>query len=88
MQLKSYFLCSKFKEWYKKVIKAEWRSLTVEKRLEYSLIKGITEYIIEDEEVRSKVSKPIEVIEGPLMNGMNTVGDLFGEGKNVSPSGC
>ena len=68
------------------VIKAEWRSLTVEKRLEYSLIKGITEYIIEDvEEVRSKVSKPIEVIEGPLMNGMNTVGDLFGEGKMFLP---
>ena len=60
--------------------------MSVEKRLEYSLIKGITEFIIEDvEEVRSKVEKPIEVIEGPLMNGMNTVGDLFGEGKMFLP---
>ena len=68
------------------VKKAEWRSESVERRLEYSLIKGITEFIIEDvEEVRIKASKPIEVIEGPLMNGMNTVGDLFGEGKMFLP---
>ena len=68
------------------VKKAEWREYTVEKRLEYSLIKGITEFIIEDvEEVRQKASRPIEVIEGPLMNGMNTVGDLFGEGKMFLP---
>ena len=68
------------------VKKAEWREYTVENRLEYSLIKGITEFIIEDvEEVRQKASRPIEVIEGPLMNGMNTVGDLFGEGKMFLP---
>ena len=65
---------------------AEWRSKPVEQRLEYSLIKGITEFIIDDvEEVRLSVEKPIEVIEGPLMNGMNTVGDLFGEGKMFLP---
>ena len=65
---------------------AEWRSKPVEQRLEYALIKGITEFIIDDvEEVRLSVEKPIEVIEGPLMNGMNTVGDLFGEGKMFLP---
>ena len=65
---------------------AEWRSKPVEKRLEYALIKGITEFIVDDvEEVRLSVEKPIEVIEGPLMNGMNTVGDLFGEGKMFLP---
>ena len=65
---------------------AEWRSKPVEQRLEYALIKGITEFIVDDvEEVRLSVEKPIEVIEGPLMNGMNTVGDLFGEGKMFLP---
>ncbi|WP_272680002.1 methionine synthase [Providencia sp. PROV032] len=65
---------------------AEWRSWEVEKRLEYALVKGITEFIIEDtEEARQRASSPIEVIEGPLMNGMNVVGDLFGEGKMFLP---
>ena len=60
----------------------EWRNSPVEQRLEHALVKGITEYIEDDvEEVRQSVDRPIEVIEGPLMNGMNTVGDLFGEGK-------
>lgn len=64
----------------------EWRSLPVEKRLEYALIKGIVDHIEADtEEVRKKVSRPLEVIEGPLMNGMNVVGDLFGEGKMFLP---
>jgi len=65
---------------------AEWRLNEVEERLEYALIKGITEYIeLDVEEIRQKVAKPLEVIEGPLMNGMNTVGDLFGEGKMFLP---
>ncbi|HFD3738435.1 TPA: B12-binding domain-containing protein, partial [Pseudomonas aeruginosa] len=65
---------------------AEWRGWDVEKRLEYSLVKGITEFIIQDtEETRQRASSPIEVIEGPLMNGMNVVGDLFGEGKMFLP---
>ncbi len=65
---------------------AEWRSFSVEKRLEYALVKGITDHIQQDvEQVRKMVSRPIEVIEGPLMNGMNTVGDLFGEGKMFLP---
>jgi len=64
----------------------EWRSWPVEKRLEHSLVKGITEFIVEDtEEARVNASKPIEVIEGPLMDGMNVVGDLFGEGKMFLP---
>ena len=64
----------------------EWRLNEVEQRLEYALIKGITEYIeLDVEEIRQKVDKPLEVIEGPLMNGMNTVGDLFGEGKMFLP---
>ena len=65
---------------------AEWRLNVVEERLEYALIKGITEFIeLDVEEIRKKVAKPLEVIEGPLMNGMNTVGDLFGEGKMFLP---
>ncbi len=64
----------------------EWRNLPVEKRLEYALIKGIVDHIEADtEEVRKKVSRPLEVIEGPLMSGMNVVGDLFGEGKMFLP---
>ena len=63
-----------------------WRDNAVEDRLEHALIKGITEFIEDDvEEVRQSVNRPIEVIEGPLMNGMNTVGDLFGEGKMFLP---
>ncbi|MGF1692739.1 methionine synthase [Photobacterium kagoshimensis] len=64
----------------------EWRGWPVEKRLEHALVKGITEFIVEDtEEARTKASKPLEVIEGPLMSGMNVVGDLFGEGKMFLP---
>ncbi len=63
-----------------------WREQSVEKRLEYALIKGITEYIEEDTELcRQSANKPIEVIEGPLMAGMSVVGDLFGEGKMFLP---
>ena len=65
---------------------AEWRLKPVEARLEYALIKGITEFIDSDvEEIRNKVDKPLQVIEGPLMNGMNVVGDLFGQGKMFLP---
>lgn len=65
---------------------AEWRGWPVNKRLEYALIKGITEFIEADtEEARQQATLPLEVIEGPLMAGMNTVGDLFGEGKMFLP---
>ncbi|KJG10553.1 methionine synthase [Photobacterium kishitanii] len=64
----------------------EWRSWSVEKRLEHALVKGITEFIIEDtEQARVNATKPLDVIEGPLMAGMNVVGDLFGEGKMFLP---
>ncbi|HWF61127.1 MAG TPA: methionine synthase [Nitrospira sp.] len=64
----------------------EWRKGPVEKRLSHALIKGITDYIDQDtEEARRKYSKPLEVIEGPLMAGMNIVGDLFGSGKMFLP---
>ncbi|MDF0673130.1 MAG: methionine synthase [Nitrospira sp.] len=64
----------------------EWRKGTVEERLSHALIKGITDYIDQDtEEARQKYSKPLEVIEGPLMAGMNVVGDLFGSGKMFLP---
>jgi 5-methyltetrahydrofolate--homocysteine methyltransferase len=64
----------------------EWRSGTVEERLSHSLVKGIDKYIVEDtEEARQKYDRPIHVIEGPLMDGMNIVGDLFGEGKMFLP---
>ncbi len=64
----------------------EWRTWPVEKRLEHALVKGITEFIVDDtEEARVNASKPLEVIEGPLMDGMNVVGDLFGEGKMFLP---
>ncbi len=70
----------------KEVENEEWRSLSVEKRLEHSLVKGITTFIIEDtEECRVKSARPIDVIEGPLMAGMNVVGDLFGSGKMFLP---
>ncbi len=65
---------------------AEWRSLPVNKRIEHALVKGITEFIEEDaEEARINADKPIQVIEGPLMDGMNVVGDLFGAGKMFLP---
>ncbi len=65
---------------------AEWRGWAVEKRLEHALVKGIDQYVVEDtEECRQKADRPIEVIEGPLMDGMNVVGDLFGSGKMFLP---
>ncbi len=63
-----------------------WRDAPVEKRLEHSLVKGITDFIdIDAEEARQKYPQPIHVIEGPLMDGMNVVGDLFGSGKMFLP---
>ncbi len=69
---------------------AEWRSLDVTKRLEYALVKGIDAHVVDDtEEARAAIAarggRPIEVIEGPLMDGMNVVGDLFGSGKMFLP---
>lgn len=71
----------------KTVVKDEtWRKETVEKRLAHALVNGITDYIDEDtEEARQKYPKPLDVIEGPLMEGMNVVGDLFGSGKMFLP---
>ena len=63
-----------------------WRSWPVNKRIEHALVKGINEFIVADtEEARQQVNRPIEVIEGPLMDGMNVVGDLFGSGKMFLP---
>ncbi len=63
-----------------------WREQPVSKRLEHALVKGINNWILEDaEEARQAFARPIEVIEGPLMDGMNVVGDLFGEGKMFLP---
>ncbi len=63
-----------------------WRELPVAKRLEHALVKGIDTYVIEDtEECRQAFDRPIEVIEGPLMDGMNVVGDLFGDGRMFLP---
>jgi 5-methyltetrahydrofolate--homocysteine methyltransferase len=68
------------------VVEQEWRKGTVEERLSYALVKGITDYIDADtEEARVKYGRPILVIEGPLMDGMNVVGDLFGSGKMFLP---
>ncbi len=64
----------------------EWRGWPVSKRLEHALVKGIDTYIVDDtEEARTQAARPIEVIEGPLMDGMNVVGDLFGSGKMFLP---
>jgi 5-methyltetrahydrofolate--homocysteine methyltransferase len=64
----------------------QWRTWAVEKRLEHSLVKGITEFIDEDtQEALEKLGKGLLVIEGPLMDGMNVVGDLFGDGKMFLP---
>ena len=64
----------------------EWRGLEVSERINHSLVKGINKFIIEDvEELRLESDSPVEVIEGPLMDGMNVVGDLFGEGKMFLP---
>ncbi|MGQ3133209.1 MAG: methionine synthase [Flavobacteriales bacterium] len=64
----------------------EWRSLPVAERLKYALVKGITDFIEQDtEEARQGFERPLQVIEGPLMDGMNVVGDLFGSGKMFLP---
>ncbi len=70
----------------KRVVDLSWRERTVEERLKHSLVNGIVDYIDEDtEEARAKLGRPINVIEGPLMAGMNVVGDLFGSGKMFLP---
>uniref|UniRef100_A0A4W6FIV2 Methionine synthase n=1 Tax=Lates calcarifer TaxID=8187 RepID=A0A4W6FIV2_LATCA len=74
----------------KKIVQTdEWRAGSVEERLEYALIKGIEKYVVEDvEECRAQVdryTRPLHIIEGPLMNGMKVVGDLFGAGKMFLP---
>ena len=71
---------------------AEWRSLPVGERITHALVKGIDAYVEADtEELRAEIAdrggRPIEVIEGPLMDGMNVVGDLFGAGKMFLPAG-
>lgn len=71
----------------KVIVKDEkWRNASVEERLSHSLVKGIIDYLDDDvEEARQKYPKPLEVIEGPLMDGMGIVGDLFGQGKMFLP---
>lgn len=70
----------------KKEIDLSWRNVTVQERLSHALVKGIVEFIEDDvEECRKLYARPIEVIEGPLMAGMNIVGDLFGSGKMFLP---
>ena len=66
--------------------KLDWRLDPVEKRISHALVHGINKFIIEDaEEARCSLPNPVQVIEGPLMDGMNIVGDLFGEGKMFLP---
>jgi 5-methyltetrahydrofolate--homocysteine methyltransferase len=68
------------------VAEEQWRSLPIERRIEHALVKGIVDYIEQDaEEARQKYGRPLAVIEGPLMAGMNVVGDLFGAGKMFLP---
>lgn len=70
----------------KEAVIDEWRTKSVQERLTYSLIKGIVEFVEADaEEARQQYTNPLEVIEGPLMAGMDVVGDLFGEGKMFLP---
>ncbi len=70
----------------KREVDLSWRNTTVEERLSHALVKGIVEFIeVDTEECRLKFDRPIEVIEGPLMDGMNIVGDLFGSGKMFLP---
>jgi 5-methyltetrahydrofolate--homocysteine methyltransferase len=70
----------------KEIINEAWREFPVENRIEHALVKGIIDFVIEDtEEARLKYQNPLKVIEGPLMDGMNVVGDLFGEGKMFLP---
>src|SRR5205807_4944535 len=69
-----------------KEVDLAWRSQPVEQRLSHALVHGITEFIEADtEEARQKAERPLHVIEGPLMAGMNVVGDLFGSGKMFLP---
>ncbi|MFN3997255.1 methionine synthase [Algoriphagus sp.] len=70
----------------KEVVNEAWRSDPVSKRIEHALVKGILDFIVEDTEAaRLELVNPLKVIEGPLMDGMNVVGDLFGEGKMFLP---
>jgi len=70
----------------KKEVDLAWRALPVEERLSHALVHGVTEFIAKDvEEARLKADRPLHVIEGPLMDGMNVVGDLFGSGKMFLP---
>merc|ERR1719451_1040 len=65
---------------------AEWRKLSVQERITHALVKGIDKHIVDDcKEVQDSGEKPLNIIEGPLMNGMNVVGDLFGSGKMFLP---
>lgn len=83
MQVAENYLSGKKKD---STVDLSWRELPVEKRIEHALVKGITTYINEDtEEARLKFPRPLDVIEGPLMDGMNVVGDLFGAGKMFLP---
>ena len=67
-------------------VELAWRSLPVEERLTHALVHGIADYVMDDvEEARARAKKPLDVIEGPLMTGMNVVGDLFGSGKMFLP---
>lgn len=68
------------------VAEQEWRNESVEKRIDHALVEGIADFIIDDiEEIRQNVDDPVKIIEGPLMDGMNRVGDLFGAGKMFLP---
>jgi 5-methyltetrahydrofolate--homocysteine methyltransferase len=73
-------------EGVKREVDLSWRELPVRERMVHALVKGINDFILEDtEEARLEFGKPLEVIEGPLMDGMNVVGDLFGQGKMFLP---
>src|SRR5207249_5283475 len=75
-------------EGMKRTIDAAWRDRTVEERLTHALVHGILDFIEEDlEEARRKYARPLTIIEGPLMDGMKVVGDLFGAGKVFLPQG-
>ncbi|MFW2178449.1 MULTISPECIES: methionine synthase [unclassified Moraxella] len=83
MQVAENYLSGKKKD---STVDLSWRELPVEKRIEHALVKGVTTYIDQDtEEARQKYPRPLDVIEGPLMDGMNVVGDLFGAGKMFLP---
>lgn len=83
MQVAENYLSGKKKD---STVDLSWRELPVEKRIEHALVKGVTTYINEDtEEARLTFPRPLDVIEGPLMDGMNVVGDLFGAGKMFLP---